>query len=146
MKKKKVKIEFVDAFHGLDFPLTHFRTFVQLVSHNEKIPVGNLRIIVVDDEYLSALHKQFLQDDSYTDVMVFPLDDHQNKEAEIYLSGERAKENASRYGVTLKNEIARLIAHALLHLQGFNDQTRPTRKKMHFLENQILEKYWNTSD
>jgi probable rRNA maturation factor len=146
MKKKKIKIEFADTFHGLDFPLSYFRSFIQKAGQNEKIPVGKLRIIMVDDEYLRSLHKLFLQDDSYTDVMVFPLDDHQNKEAEIYISGERAKENARLYRVTLKNEVARLIAHALLHLQGFDDQTQLARKKMHNLENQLLEKYWNSSD
>ena len=130
MKKQKIKIEFIDNFHGLDFPLNHFRTFIQIVSQNEKIPVGNLRIIAVDDEYLRSLHKLFLQDDSYTDVLVFPLDDHPSKEAEIYISGERAKANARLYRVTLKNEMARLIAHALLHLQGFDDQTWLTRKKI----------------
>ncbi|OGB66423.1 MAG: rRNA maturation RNase YbeY [Caldithrix sp. RBG_13_44_9] len=146
MTKKKIKIEFIDTFHGLDFPLSQFRHFIQKISQHEKIPVGSLRIIAVDDEYLRSLHRQYVRDDSYTDVMVFPLDDQVDKEAEIYISGKRAKANAKRYRVTLKKEIARLICHALLHLQGFDDSAQAARKKMHALENQLLRKYWKSTE
>lgn len=142
MKKKKLKIEFFDTTPDLDFSLKIFLPFVEQVCQQEHIPVGQVRIIGVTDEYLRTLHQQFLDDDSYSDVMVFPLDEGLNKEAEIYISVERAQANAKRYRVTLQEEIARLISHALLHLQGFDDQTSTDRKKMRAEENRILKKYW----
>ena len=145
MTKKKIKLEFIDAFHKLDFPLSQFRDYVQRICQQEKIPLGSLRIITVDDEYLRSLHRKFIRDDSYTDVIVFPLDENTDKEAEIYISGDRARANARRYRVTLQKEMARLISHALLHLQGYDDHSPHARKKMHSLEDRLLHQYWEST-
>lgn len=142
MRKKKLKIEFFDTTSGLDFPLKIFRPFVEQVCRQEDVPAGQVRIIGVTDEYLRHLHQQFLDDDSYSDVMVFPLDEGVNKEAEIYISVERAQAHTKTYRVTIQEEIARLICHALLHLQGLDDQNPADRKKMRAEENRILKKYW----
>ena len=145
MTKKKIKFEFIDAFHKLDFPLSQFRDYVQRICQQEKIPLGSLRIITVDDEYLRSLHCKYVSEDSYTDVMVFPLDEQADKEAEIYISGDRARANARRYRVTLQKEIARLIGHALLHLKGYDDRSPNAREKMHTLENRLLHRYWEST-
>ncbi len=129
MGKNQLKIEFFDVFPDLDFSLKIFRSFVKTICRHEHIPVGLVRIIGVNDEYLRTLHQKFLHDDRYSDVMVFPLDDETNGEAEIYISLERAKANAKTYRVTIQKEIARLICHALLHLKGFEDHTEARRKK-----------------
>lgn len=142
MKKKKLKIEFFEAIPGLDFPLKSFLPFIEQVCRQEKIPVAQVRIIGVTDDYLRTLHQKFLHDDSYSDVMVFPLDEGKDKEAEIYISLDRVKANAKTYRVPVQEEIARLISHALLHLQGFDDQTPTDRRKMRVEENRILKKYW----
>jgi len=41
--------------------------------------------------------------------------------------------------------MARLISHALLHLQGYDDHSPNARKKMHTLEDRLLHQYWEST-
>jgi probable rRNA maturation factor len=109
----------------------------------ENLHIKDISIITVDDEYLKKLHNKYLKDNSYTDVMTFKLDEKGAIEAEIYLGVEQAKSHAHQYGVSLNEEIARLIIHGLLHLKGFDDTTEKKREQMYQLENEMLRKYWS---
>jgi probable rRNA maturation factor len=53
----------------------------------------------------------------------------------VYISVEKAEEQAKDYGVSLMNEILRLVAHGVLHLVGYDDDTPEKRNEMHQLEN-----------
>lgn len=108
--------------------------------------VSHLNIVFVDDEYLKSLHRQFLNDDTYTDVMTFNLSETGAIDGEIYISADRAKENAQKYQVSFADEIARLVIHGLLHLKGHDDRTDAGRRQMHQLENKYLKECWNSGE
>lgn len=106
------------------------------------IPATNeISIIFVDDEFLRKLHKDYLNDDSYTDVMSFNLSEDEQIDGEIYISLDRAQHYATKFGVTFGSEVTRLIIHGILHLKGYDDATEDQKKEMHDLENAYLEKY-----
>ena len=79
---------------------------------------------------LKEMHRQFLDDDSFTDVMTFNLSEIPPIESEIYISIDRARDNANQYEVSYLNEIMRLIIHACLHLAGHEDYDETKRAKM----------------
>jgi probable rRNA maturation factor len=114
---------------------------VKHVLRVEKIPVREIHIIFVEDEYLRGLHKKYLNDDTPTDVMSFNLSDDDHIEGEIYISLDSAKSQAPRFDVSFDFEIARLIIHGLLHLKGYDDSTAPERKEMRAKEDYYLDKY-----
>lgn len=95
-----------------------------------KLPIERLDIIFTDDEKLRDLHEDFLNDVDYTDVMTFNLGTKVAIEGEIYISNERALDNASHYKVSPENEICRLIVHGCLHLAGYEDNNEHKREQM----------------
>ena len=64
-------------------------------------------------------------------------------EAEIYISVDRAKENSRQNSVTLNNEIIRLIIHALLHLFGYNDSDKKSKKIMFKQQEKLVSEFAN---
>lgn len=129
-------------FHQTDMTLSVslLQQLIRRVIRAEKIPVTELRIIFVDDEHLRSLHRDFLNDDTYTDVMTFNLGNEQAIEGEIYISVDRARAHAREFRVPTEEELARLIIHGLLHLKGYDDQTPPERARMRTRENEHLKK------
>ena len=114
---------------------------VKQVLRTEKISARSIHIIFVDDEYLCRLHKEYLEDDTPTDVMSFDLTEDDRIEGEIYISLDMAHAHAVQFDVSFDSEIARLIIHGLLHLKGYDDSTTAKRNEMQKREEYYLNKY-----
>ncbi len=142
MTRKRANIHLHNDLPGNEISLKQYKPVIDRVLVERRLAVNELSVILVDDEYLRKLHSKYLNDSSYTDVMTFNLNPGGEIEAEIYISFDRAKIQARQYGVPVTNEIARLIFHGLLHLEGYDDATEAEREKMHRLENELLKKYW----
>lgn len=140
--KKKIKIEFTDSHPQNPILLNSYRDLIKQIIAEEKIPIAGIHIITIDDEYLKSLHRQFLNEDTYTDVMTFYMEEDDEIDGEIYISIDRASQNAKHYHVELSEEIARLIIHGLLHLKGYDDKDKSDKQQMHFLEDKFLKHYW----
>ena len=80
----------------------------------------SISYIFVSDSELAEIHGTFLNDSSATDIITFNLG-HNAIEGEIYISAERAGNNAADYNVRLEEEIVRLLIHGILHLAGYDD-------------------------
>ncbi len=105
---------------------------------------GILSIVFVNDSEIQNLNLGFLGKERPTDVIAFPLDDEADEIwGEIYISVDRAREQAKTYNVTIHEELARLVIHGILHLLGFKDHTCSERKKMTDKENQYLLRFFN---
>lgn len=120
------------------------RKLINYVSKDEGMqsPRGEINLIFVEDDYLLKLHKNYLNDDSYTDVMSFKLNNNQEPmDGEIYVSLDRAKYYAQKFKVSFDSEIARLIIHGLLHLNGYDDSTESQQMEMRRKEDYYLGKY-----
>jgi len=146
IKNNKLRINIFNNHPSSSFPVKIYRKFIHKVVAAENITIPELNIIAVDDEYLAKLHKTYLSDSSYTDVITFLLDDPEGAVGEIYLSIDRAKHHAKVFKVEVEEEYARLIVHGLLHLKGMDDKTETDREKMHQIENAYLEKFWKSED
>jgi rRNA maturation RNase YbeY len=100
-----------------------------------------LTIVFQTDDELLQLNKQALGHDYYTDILTFEIErDSNSLEGELYISLDRAKENALRYKETLRNELARLAIHGMLHLAGYDDKTPAGKREMRKKEKEFLGK------
>jgi probable rRNA maturation factor len=108
------------------------------VTEKLNLPVETLNVIITDDEYLKKMHAQYLDDDSYTDVMTFDLGEPDRIEGEIYISLDRAMEQSADNRVSLPEELSRLVIHGILHLAGQDDREPADRKKMKKREDDLL--------
>jgi len=121
--------------------LEGYHDMIGKVIHGEKISLRSLHVITVDDAYIRTLHRQYLHKNSSTDVITFHWDEEGEREGEIYICLDQAKLNAEEYGVTLEKEIARLIIHGLLHLNGYDDKDDAGKQQMRQLEDKYLQRY-----
>ncbi len=115
---------------------------IETVSKRLALNAKSITVVFVDDSTLREMHARYLNDSSRTDVMTFDLGEDA-VEGEIYISLDRAADQAEQYGVTVEQEIIRLTIHGLLHLKGYDDQTDSDRKEMKSIENALVEQYGN---
>ena len=110
-----------------------------LIAELPKITKMKLGIVLLTDDELLKLNKEALGHDYYTDILTFEIERKNNAlEAELYFSLDRARENALRYKVTLRNELARLAIHGMLHLAGYDDKSPAAKKNMRKKEQEFM--------
>jgi rRNA maturation RNase YbeY len=108
----------------------------------EGIKKVKLNYICCSDEYLLTINKQFLDHDTLTDIITFDLSETENELiGEIYISVDRVKENATKFGVSYLNELHRVIFHGALHLCGYTDKTAADKQEMRRQEDLCLAAY-----
>jgi rRNA maturation RNase YbeY len=102
----------------------------------------HLEVNLVDENTISALHRDFLQDVSSTDVITFDLGVTPASEriAAIAICVPVAERYAERYAVPLCEELQRLVIHGALHLVGFDDHSTAEKKRMRYYENKTLRR------
>lgn len=102
--------------------------------------VGELTFVLMTDRDLLEYNKRYLGHDEYTDVITFDGQTGTGISGDILMSYERIKENAASFGVSMQNELRRVMVHGLLHLLGHKDKTKAQRAAMRVLEDIWLEK------
>ncbi len=102
-----------------------------------------INIVLISDEFITQIHEEYLKKKMPTDVISFNLseDFEDYFEGEIYISIDRAQDQANTYNVSLTCELYRLIAHGILHLLGFDDTTEKEREIMKEQEDKILKNF-----
>ncbi|HQU70765.1 MAG TPA: rRNA maturation RNase YbeY [Calditrichia bacterium] len=111
------------------------------VIDGEQLAVENINIIFVNDAFLQDMHRDYLDDDTPTDIITFNLSEDEDNipvEGELYISLDRAQEFAGQNGIDLTAEIARLVIHGILHLKGYDDRTPEDRQAMRQREDHYL--------
>ena len=107
-------------------------------SLNDKAVIS---IIFCDNKTLNNFKIKYFDEDVFTDIVTFKIEDKPFLEAELYISTEMAIENAKEFKVSLDNEIIRLISHGILHLIGYDDSNNSLSKKMFSVQEEIVEKF-----
>lgn len=111
----------------------------------EGYKLKELTYIFSTDNYLLQLNKQYLDHDSYTDIITF---DNSTIEGlivgDIFISIDRIRDNALKYNISEKEELHRVIIHGTLHLLGYKDKYLSDKKKMTLKEDFYLnERHFN---
>ena len=108
-------------------------------------------VSLVDNRYIHKINKKYRQIDRPTDVISFAFLDDGNqydkvlhKEGivalgDIYISTEKAIEQAKEYGHSLKRELCFLFTHGLLHLLGYDHMKKEDEEVMFALQDKILD-------
>ena len=116
------------------------------ILEKELISKAKINLIFAKDELLNNLKIKYFQKDHLTDVIAFRINDYTDTEVEgeIYISLERAIDNAKKYDEEVSKELARLIIHGTLHLLNYKDNTDDEKFIMTELENKYLKDFdWN---
>ena len=111
---------------------------IKAIAAEESRKVGDITFVFCDDNYLLKINKEFLDHDTYTDIITFDYSVGNEMISEVYVSTTRVEENAKKYKQTFENEIHRVIIHGVLHLCGYNDKTEEEKQIMRDKENHYL--------
>ena len=111
---------------------------IRAIAAEESRKVGDITFVFCDDNYLLKINKEFLDHDTYTDIITFDYSVGNEMISEVYVSTTRVEENAKKYKQTFENEIHRVIIHGVLHLCGYNDKTEEEKEIMRDKENHYL--------
>ena len=102
--------------------------------------LGEINYIFCDDQYLLKKNQEYLQHDTFTDIITFDYTEGNRLSADIFISIERIKENAITFAVPFETELRRVIIHGLLHLIGYKDKSEEDAETMISKENFYLSK------
>jgi probable rRNA maturation factor len=120
---------------------TAIRKWITEAIVNESFKLAELTYVFCSDEYLLQINQQYLNHDTYTDIITFDnSEEHNTIAGDIFISIERIKENAAKFAVTETQELHRVIIHGALHLLGYKDKTVADKKKMTLKEDYYLSK------
>lgn len=106
-------------------------------------------VIIVDNNKIHQINKEYRNIDRETDVISFALEDNEDDSesneirvlGDIYISIDKAKAQAKEYGHSLKRELCFLTTHGFLHLLGYDHMKKEDEKIMFPLQEKILEEY-----
>ena len=104
--------------------------------------VGNINYLFCDDAYLLQVNRQYLDHDTYTDIITFDYVAGGLISGDIMISVERVRDNAEKFGVLFVDELHRVIIHGVLHLLGQGDKSDSEAREMRRQEEAALG-LWN---
>jgi len=101
--------------------------------------IESLNYIFCSDEYLHKINLEYLNHDTFTDIITFDNSELENViESDIYISVDRVKENSLLLKTHFEDEIARVLIHGVLHLMGWQDKTEEQKERMRKKEDACL--------
>jgi len=123
---------------------TKIRTWIKNTIEAEGYVLEELNFIFCSDEYLLAINQQYLQHDTYTDVITFDNSEVlKTITGDIFISIERIQENARNYKGKTADELCRVMIHGTLHLLGYKDKGKAAKILMTQKEDQYLSQLPN---
>lgn len=116
---------------------------------------AEISITVVDNQKIKEINRDYRNKDAVTDVISFAQEDDEDifmtidledddfprDLGDIFLSYDKAVEQAKDYGHSVDRELGFLLVHGFLHLNGYDHMTEADEKEMFSLQEEILREY-----
>jgi len=113
------------------------RWLIDVLQYEAK-ELGYLNFILLSDDALLEMNKNYLDHDYYTDVITFDLSNSDIISGEIYISIDRVIDNANELNKEVDDELHRVMVHGLLHLVGYDDKSLEDKELMTSKEDKYL--------
>jgi rRNA maturation RNase YbeY len=117
------------------------KSWIKAIVELEKKTLGQINFVFTSDEELLKTNIEFLNHNTYTDIITFDYCEGKLINGDIIISVERVKENAEKFKVDFDSEIKRVIIHGVLHLCGYKDKSAKDADVMKGKENWALKKF-----
>ncbi|MDN4165589.1 rRNA maturation RNase YbeY [Cytophagales bacterium LB-30] len=118
------------------------KQWIKEVVQQEGKKLKEVNYIFCSDEHLLGINQEYLQHDTYTDIITFDNSETDKEiEGDIYISIDRVKENANTLNIPFEEELRRVLIHGILHLIGYGDKSAADKKQMREMENQSLARF-----
>lgn len=125
-----IAVSVINAHPFRRAPLRRIARLVRATLRSERIGRAMVSVVMVDSRRIRRINRRYLAHDFVTDVISFPLEPRPRLEGEMYVNLDRARSQAREFGVTVWNEVVRLVVHGTLHLAGYDDRSARTADRM----------------
>ena len=116
-------VTFLNNHQSIKLPPFPFpKKWLQEVAVSEHFQIAKLHYTFLCDDDLLKINRQFLNHDTYTDVITFDYNQDHFVIGEIYISLDRIQENARVLNTSFHQEFYRILVHGLLHLLHYKDK------------------------
>ena len=146
-----MELDFNSKFPEFDHYEEHYLDLMEFTLKRLDIKCDPIvSVSFVDNKYIHKINKKYRGIDRPTDVISFAFVDAEGNYdkilsspgivvlGDIYISIDKAKEQAEEYGHSLHRELSFLFVHGLLHLLGFDHMKEEDEKIMFNLQDDIL--------
>ena len=115
------------------------RKWIAKVIDSHDCSLGELTYQFINDTDMLAINRKYLNHDNFTDIITFDYTDDYKISADIFVSIDRVRDNASTFSSAYQDEMMRVLIHGVLHCLGYPDKTKEEKEVMREKENECLE-------
>lgn len=139
----------LEIFNQTDEEIDELETVKSVLNYaikKEKLENVIFNVIIVDNNYIHELNRDYRHIDRETDVITFALEDEKDMFVpdgervlgDIYISIDKAKSQAKEYGHSLLRELTFLAVHGFYHLLGYDHMTKEEEEIMFSKQEEVL--------
>lgn len=144
IKYLKSEPVFSDIFFG------QLTEVINSLLDEQNLTEGEVGVVIAGDDMLLRINREYRNKDKTTDVLSFSYLEPQNMDShtigefavgDIYISVDRASEQAEQAGHSLERELFLLTIHGMLHILGFDHGEEIGAGLMREKEQMLMERY-----
>lgn len=139
---------FNETEEDLSEDIMELKDFLYKVAKDEKLDNIIYNVIIVDNDRIQEINKEYRRKDMPTDVITFALEDDKTFNrtdirvlGDIYISIDKVRSQALEYGHSFKRELYFLSIHGFLHLLGYDHIKEEEEKIMFKKQEEVLLRY-----
>lgn len=144
-------MNYIEVFNEYDKDIKELDILKDFINYaSEKLSLKNVmfNVIIIDNDSIHKINKEYRGIDRPTDVITFALEDDKKIDTpevrilgDIYISYDKVISQAQEYGHSTKRELCFLGVHGLLHLLGYDHMNKKDEEKMFSLQKELLDSY-----
>lgn len=122
--------------------------FIKYCIKKLKLKNVMFNVIIINNQEIHKLNKNYRNIDRPTDVITFALEDFDDgiklsirMLGDIYISYDKVISQANEYNHSKTRELCFLAIHGLLHLLGYDHMNKEEEKIMFSLQKELLDSY-----
>lgn len=138
--QKNIKINIINLQNKLTVQPQKIKKLIYDILKKERTKKsGHLNICLVDNSMIKKFNQKYHKTNRATDVLAFNLAKEKGAIlADIIISTEMATQQAKTFKTSNDYELLLYLAHGVLHILGYNDQTKRQIKIMRQTENKYV--------
>ena len=109
-------------------------------------PDAELSILIVDDQQIARLNRDYLNRKGPTNVIAFPMRTGQFSEitpnllGDVVISAQTAHREGQSAGLSMQDRLDQLLIHGILHLCGYDhENTKTEARRMEIKTEELLK-------
>jgi len=136
-----IRVDITSNCRDLEVDFDRLRKLVQHICRRFAVDKAVINVAIVGDETIKKVNTEFLNRPQATDVISFDLSDDLIAEQsyDLMVNAEEAARQSRKRAHSTEAELALYITHGLLHNLGFDHADETQSRKMHNVEDEILQ-------